>query len=82
MPKRQKRVVKAVTESKKPLFETVKFVVRLALLVGLPIVVANLAKLEGDWAVVVGQILPVVLPILDKWVHEDSRIPFKGVAPF
>lgn len=67
---------------KKPLVETGKFVLRLALLIGLPLLVAHQADLKGVWADVVGVYLPILLPIVDKWIHEDPRIPAKGISPF
>lgn len=66
----------------KATIETVKFVLRLAILFGTPIVVAQLANLTGTAQVIVGQVLPILLPIIDKWVHEDERIPAKGMLPF
>lgn len=66
----------------KATIETAKFVIRLALLFGTPLVVAQLANLTGNAQVIVGQVLPILLPIIDKWVHEDDRIPAKGVLPF
>lgn len=62
--------------------ETLKFVVRMAILILTPVLVAQTAGLTGFWGQLVGVALPVVLPILDKWVHEDERIPAKGVLPF
>ena len=62
--------------------ETLKFVARMALLILVPVLVAQAANLTGFWGQLVGVALPVVLPIVDKWVHEDERIPAKGVLPF
>lgn len=62
--------------------ETVKFIVRMALLILVPVLVAQAAELTGTWQTLVGVALPVLLPIIDKWVHEDERIPAKGVLPF
>lgn len=66
----------------KPLMETAKFVLRLALLAGLPYLVAHQVDLTGVWKDIVGVYLPILLPIIDKWVHEDDRIPARGIAPF
>ena len=68
--------------TKSALWETVKFVVRMAILVVLPIAIAQVAKFTGDWKMVFDVILPIVLPVIDKWVHEDTRIPAKGLLPF
>ena len=62
--------------------ETLKFVVRMALLILVPVFVAQTAELTGFWGQLVGVALPVVLPIIDKWVYLDDRIPAKGVLPF
>ena len=62
--------------------ETIKFVVRMALLILVPVFVAQAAELTGTWGTLVGVALPVLLPIIDKWVHEDERIPARGVLPF
>lgn len=61
---------------------TLKFVVRLALLIGTPLLVAQVANLTGNWKTIFDTILPVMLPIIDKWVHEDDRINAKGIVPF
>ncbi len=62
--------------------ETVKFVVRMALLILVPVLVAQAANLTGFWGTLVGVALPVLLPVVDKWIHEDERIPAKGLLPF
>lgn len=62
--------------------ETLKFMVRMALLILVPVLVAQAANLTGFWGNLVGVALPIVLPILDKWIHEDERIPAKGILPF
>lgn len=62
--------------------ETLKFVVRMALLILVPVFVAQAANLTGFWGNLVGVALPVVLPIVDKWIHLDERIPARGVLPF
>ena len=66
----------------KTAIETIKFVVRMALLILVPVFVAQAAELTGTWGTLVGVALPVLLPIIDKWVHEDERIPARGVLPF
>lgn len=62
--------------------ETLKFVARMALLILVPVFVAQAAELTGFWGNLVGVALPVVLPIVDKWIHEDERVPARGVLPF
>lgn len=62
--------------------ETLKFIARMALLILVPVFVAQAAELTGTWGTLVGVALPVLLPIVDKWIHEDERIPAKGVLPF
>lgn len=62
--------------------ETIKFTVRMALLILVPVFVAQAASLTGTWGTIVGVALPVLLPIIDKWIHEDDRIPARGVLPF
>lgn len=62
--------------------ETLKFVVRMALLILVPVFVAQAANLTGFWGQLVGVALPVVLPIVDKWIYLDDRIPARGIVPF
>lgn len=56
--------------------------VRMALLILVPVFVAQAANLTGFWGNLVGVALPVVLPIVDKWIYLDDRIPARGVLPF
>lgn len=69
----------AITKS--AAWETLKFLVRIVILIGLPQLVAYLTNAGGDW-VIVANAVSVLLPVIDKWVHEDSRIPAKGLLPF
>ncbi len=62
--------------------ETLKFMVRMALLILVPVFVAQAANLTGFWGQLVGVALPVVLPIVDKWIYLDDRIPARGIVPF
>lgn len=62
--------------------ETLKFVVRMAILILTPVLVAQTAELTGFWGNLVGVALPILLPIIDKWVYLDDRIPARGVLPF
>jgi hypothetical protein len=68
--------------NKKTLWETAKFVIRMALLIGVPIGIAQVANLTGQWKTVFDVILPIILPIIDKWIHEDPRISANGIVPF
>ena len=54
----------------------------MALLILEPVFVAQAANLTGFWGQLVGVALPVVLPIVDKWIYLDERIPARGVLPF
>jgi len=62
--------------------ETLKFVLRYALLIGVPVAIKYAANLQGFWGTLVGAVIPVLLPIIDKFVHEDPRISANGVVPF
>ena len=62
--------------------ETLKFMVRMALLILVPVFVAQAANLTGFWGNLVGVALPVLLPIVDKWIYLDDRIPARGIVPF
>jgi hypothetical protein len=62
--------------------ETLKFMVRMALLILVPVFVAQAANLTGFWGNLVGVALPVLLPIIDKWIYLDERIPARGIVPF
>jgi hypothetical protein len=61
--------------------ETLKFVVRIALLMVVPQVILALTDAGGNW-IYLADWLTVLLPVIDKWVHEDDRIPAKGLLPF
>jgi hypothetical protein len=63
------------------LWETAKFLLRIALLIGIPQLVKYLTGLEGNWQLAL-DVLSVMLPAIDKWIHEDARIPAKGLLPF
>lgn len=62
--------------------ETVKFAIRLALLVFTPVIVGRLMELDGTAKTIVENVLPLVLPVMDKWIHLDPRIKAKGIIPF
>lgn len=64
------------------LWEAAKFAARMALLVFTPLVVQWSADFTGVWHDVFSYALPVLLPIIDKWVHVDPRVPAKGIVPF
>lgn len=65
----------------KTALETLKFVVRLVLLIGIPQLVKYVGGLDGDWTVVL-DIISILAPIIDKWIHEDPRIKATGIVPF
>ena len=67
---------------KPAIINTLKFIVRLALLAGVPILISKSADFTGDLKTVFDIVLPIVLPIIDRWIHEDTRIPIKGIIPF
>lgn len=59
--------------------ETIKFIIRMVILVGGPQLLAWAATKPGSvWA----NVASAVLPILDKWVHENDNIGQKGLVPF
>lgn len=65
----------------KSIKETLKFVIRLVILVGLPQLVLYLTNAGGDW-VAVANAISILLPVLDKLIHEWDKIPAKGIIPF
>ncbi len=65
----------------KSYIETLKFVIRMALLVGVPMLVSWATKLTGQPQVIVNMVLPIALPIIDKFIHSDDRIPINGLLP-
>lgn len=67
---------------KQPIIETAKFVARMVLFIAVPIIVSQAAELTGTWQTLVGVALPVLLPIIDKWIYLDERIPARGIVPF
>lgn len=64
------------------IIEAAKFTVRIGLLVFVPLLVQHVADFTGFWHSVFTYALPVALPIIDKWVHEDPRVPASGIVPF
>lgn len=64
--------------TKQSLWETSKFIARTALLVGVPAVVAELAKSKPEWGVWLG----IVALVVDKLIHEDKSTKAKGLLPF
>lgn len=71
-----------MTDNKKALLETLKFALRMALLIGLPMVAARAVWFTGETKAIFDVVFPIILPIVDKWVHEDPRIPIRGISPF
>lgn len=63
---------------KQAVWETTKFIVRMAILVGVPLVGGWLVNLPAP----LSEIVAVVLPILDKWAHESKDIKANGLLPF
>lgn len=61
-----------------PLWETAKFVARVAILTSVPAVIAQLAADKPEWGVWLG----IAAVIFDKLIHEDKTIPAKGLLPF
>ena len=64
------------------IINTLKFILRIALLAGVPILISKSRDFTGDLKMVFDIILPIALPIIDKYTHEDARIPIKGISPF
>ncbi len=67
---------------KPAIINTLKFIIRLALLAGVPILISKSRDFTGDLKMVFDIILPIALPIIDRYIHEDPRIPIKGITPF
>ena len=67
---------------KPAIINTLKFILRVALLAGVPILISKSRDFTGDLKMVFDIILPIALPIIDKYIHEDPRIPIKGISPF
>ena len=67
---------------KPAIINTLKFILRIALLAGVPILISKSRDFTGDLKMVFDIILPIALPIIDKYIHEDPRIPIKGISPF
>lgn len=67
---------------KQGIINTLKFILRVALLVGVPILISESKDFTGNLKFVFDAVLPVALPIIDKYIHEDPRIPIKGLLPF
>lgn len=59
--------------------ETIKFVLRMVILVAGPQLLAWAAARPGSlWA----NIASAVLPVVDKWIHENDNLESKGIVPF
>ena len=67
---------------KPAIINTLKFILRVALLAGVPILISKSRDFTGDLKMVFDIILPIALPIIDRYIHEDPRIPIKGITPF
>lgn len=62
----------------KSIIETVKFVLRTVLLVGVPAVLTQLAKDKPEW----GAWLGIALLVVDKLFHENKNTKINGLLPF
>lgn len=60
------------------LFESVKFLVRILTLYGVPGALAIVNVISPEWAAVIGTILTFV----DKFIHSNKKIPLKGLLWF
>lgn len=61
------------------LVEAAKFAVRVCLLIAIPQVIAIATQNQGVlWA----DALSAVLPVVDKWLHENDKIKLNGLLPF
>lgn len=59
--------------------ETIKFVLRMLILIGGPQLLAWATNNEGQvWA----NLVSVTLPVIDKWVHANDNVESKGIVPF
>ena len=67
---------------KQAAFEAGLFALRVALLVFVPILVQEAVSFTGVLKTLFDTVLPVLLPVVDKFVHEDNRIPANGLVPF
>lgn len=70
------------TATKKALIETAKFGARMFLLIVVPVLIDQLANLQGTTGEIVGKILPIALPLIDKFIHDNSNIDSNGISPF
>lgn len=63
--------------SRKAAVEAVKLIFRLALLVGVPAILGELAKSRPEWGGAIG----VILLVIDKYLHENDDIQINGLSP-
>lgn len=66
----------------KSLKETLKFIARYVVLVGLPLAIHFAAGLTGLWGQLTSVEIPVLLPVIDKFLHENDNINVNGIVPF
>lgn len=64
--------------AKSPILETVKMVIRL-LIFWLPVIATFIADYESKGLVIA---LSTAATVVDKYIHEDKEIKFKGLLPF
>jgi hypothetical protein len=63
--------------TKSAVWEGVKFVLRLVVLVGIPTVLAEVIKQKPQWGVYIG----IVLAFVDKVIHKLPN-EYRGLVPF
>jgi hypothetical protein len=64
--------------NKQAIWETVKFILRMAILAGGPYLLAWTANIPEPFR----EISAAVLPIIDKWAHENKDVKATGLVPF
>lgn len=65
------------TNSRKAAVEALKLLFRISLLVGIPAILAELAKSKPEW----GGLIGVILLVIDKYIHENPSIQANGISP-
>lgn len=63
--------------SRKAAVESLKLLLRLAFLVGIPSILAELAKSKPEWGGAIG----VILLVIDKYIHTNPDIKLNGLSP-
>ena len=65
------------SNSRKAAVESLKLILRLSLLVGVPAILGELAKSKPEWGGAIG----VILLVIDKYIHENPSIKSNGISP-